>query len=220
MDAVPKQDPQWLEDFVKWVTTDPNLTWIKHGVVAKKYVSEDEYDRLVKLKNQDKHSNKEDRLIALHRIQEMYRTQDEKVLMFEDSSCFNGSREAWYMHMARGVRHDEYWDNHGENSMTHFFNLKLLRRWWMKVSLFPKGTDRMTYALEIQAQQSQTSEKQDAGNRKQGDHPLVQRLTYLHKMVQLYGFHDIYDDKTVRLKDIHVRREAILHQLLTISGIF
>ena len=39
-------------------------------------------------------------------------------------------------------------------------------------------------------------------------------------MVRLYGFRDMYDDKTVRLKDIHVRREAILHQLLTISGIF
>ena len=39
-------------------------------------------------------------------------------------------------------------------------------------------------------------------------------------MVRLYGFRDIYDDKTVRLKGIHVRREAILRQLLTISGIF
>ena len=88
----------------------------------------------------------------------MYRTQDEKVLMFEDSSCFNGSREAWYMHMARVVRHDREWDKIGQNSMTHCFNLKLLRRWWMKVPFFPTGTDRMTYALEIQAQQSQTSE--------------------------------------------------------------
>ena len=75
----------------------------------------------------------------------------------------------------------------------------------MKVPFFPKGTDHMTYALEIQAHQSQTSEKQEAGDRKQNDHPLVQRLTYLHKVVRLYGFCDIYDDKTVCLKDIHVR---------------
>ena len=68
MAAAPKQGPQWLADFVKWVTTDPNLTWTKHGVADKRYVSNNEYDRLVTLKNQDNHSNKEDRMIALGRI--------------------------------------------------------------------------------------------------------------------------------------------------------
>lgn len=43
------------------------------------------------------------------------------------------------------------------------------------------------------------------------------RLTYLHEMIRLYGFRDIYDDKMVPLTDLETRRQEILSKLLTIS---
>jgi hypothetical protein len=182
-------------------------------------VSKDEYDTLVKKKKCNRHSNQDDCLISQYQVQDMFRTLDGRVVMFEDASLFDGNVHDWYVHMARGVRHGGTWTPKGMNSMEHCFNLKYLRRSWMKVPFF-HGNDRMAYALKMAAEMKQQSSLQDMASNSTMKDPSVQRLTYLHEMMLLYGFSNVYDSRVVSKSHFTLSvRTALLEKLLEIREI-
>ena len=85
----------------------------------------------------------------------------------------------------------------------------------MKVPFF-HGNDRMAYALKIAAEMKQSTQP-EVGEKSTEKNPLVQRLTYLHEMMRLYGFSNVYDSRAVPKRHFTLSvRTAILGKLLEI----
>ena len=172
----------FVQNLATWAVDRDNMRWATGGESSKTRVSKEEYDKLVKKKNCGRHSNDDDYQISQYLVQDMlFRTRDGQVIMFEDATIFDGNVNDWYIYMTREVCHGDTWTAKGMNSMDHCFNLKYLRRNWMKVPFF-HGNDRMAYALKIAAEMNQSTQ-QEMGNKSTEKTPLVNRLTYLHDMM-------------------------------------
>ena len=80
----------WVNNLATWAVKPENKRWASGGESSKVRVSREEYDEMDKKSNCDRHSNDDVYRICQYRVQDMFRTNDGRVIMFEDASLFDG----------------------------------------------------------------------------------------------------------------------------------